>query len=53
MKKNADKNIKDLTSEDIKLFLTPRKTDKEKTLDDLPDDEIAKAIQSLLHKDKE
>lgn len=50
MKKNADKNIDDLTSEDIRTFLTPHKSAKEKTASGLSDETLAEAIRTVLQK---
>lgn len=41
MKKNADKNIDDLTSVDIRTFLTPHKSTKEKAFSGLSDETLA------------
>lgn len=52
MKKNVDKNIDDLTSEDIRAFLTPHKSAKEKAISGLSDETLAEAIRTVLNKGK-
>lgn len=52
MKKNVDKNIDDLTSEDIRTFLTPHKSAKEKAISGLSDETLAEAIRTVLNKGK-
>lgn len=50
MKKNADKNINDLTSEDIRTFLIPHPSAKEKVVSGLSDEMLTEAIRTVIQK---